>query len=262
MMPELPEVETYKRYIERTSMERIITKAEVKNPVIVRPLKGKDIVATVTGSEFLSARRHGKQLFLELSRGKWLTWHFGMTGEPVFFEQLSDEPPYDRFLFTFEHGYLGFEDPRMLGRIGVVGSPEEFIRRKRLGPDALSIRESEFVDKFGKAKGAAKSALMDQHKLAGVGNIYSDEILFQCRMDPRTDLSSVEEPDLRCLHKAMRKVLLKSVEVGTDFKKLPKTYLLHYRKKGSVCPKCGGTMETLTLNGRTSYFCPACQRRP
>lgn len=242
-------------------MERIITAAEVKNPVIVRPAKAKDIVSAVEGSEFLTAHRHGKQLFLELSRGGWLTWHFGMTGEPVFFDRLADEPPYDRFLFTFEHGYLAFDDPRMLGRIGVISSPDEFIKRKRLGPDALSVKESRFIEIFGKAKGAAKTALMDQRKLAGVGNIYSDEILFQCRMDPRAELSSLEESDLRCLHKAMRKVLLKSVEVGTDFKKLPQTYLLHYRRRGSECPLCGGIMETLTMNGRTAYYCPSCQRR-
>lgn len=261
-MPELPEVETFKRYIERTSMERVITKAEVKNPVIVRPAAPEDIEAAAVGSEIVSVRRHGKQLFLELSRGGWLTWHFGMTGEPVFFEDLADEPRFDRFLFTFEHGYLAFSDPRMLGRLGTAASVDEFIGRKRLGPDALSIGEREFVETFERSQGAAKTALMDQHKIAGVGNIYSDEILFQCRLDPRSDLSSLGQGDLKCLYRAMRRVLLKSVEVGTDFSRLPSTYLLHYRSKGSRCPKCGGTMGTMALNGRTAYYCPACQRLP
>lgn len=261
-MPELPEVETFKRYIERTSLERPIARAEVKNRIIVKGADPHEIIRAVEGSEFLSARRHGKQLFLELSRGKWLTWHFGMTGEPVYFERREEEPRFDRFLFVFEHGFLAFDDPRMLGRIGVVEEPEELIMRKRLGPDALAITEGEFVASFSAARGAAKSALMDQHRLAGVGNIYADEVLFQCRLDPRADLRSLDDSDLRCLHRAMRRVLRKSIEVGTDFSRLPRTYLLHYRKKGARCPKCGGTMDTMTLGGRTAYFCPACQHDP
>jgi len=258
-MPELPEVETFKRYIERTSLGRRVVKAEVKNAVVVRGADASAIVAAVEGSELRSALRHGKQLFLELSRGGWLTWHFGMTGEPVFFERPEDEPRFDRFLLTFEQGFLAFNDPRMLGRIGLVSSPNELIERKRLGPDALSITEADFVRAFSAARGSTKAALMDQHRLAGVGNIYADEVLFQCRLDPRAEVRSLSDAELRCMHRTMRRVLRKSIEVGTDFDRLPRTYLLHYRRRGAPCPKCGGTMETVTVGGRTSYFCPACQ---
>lgn len=260
-MPELPEVETFKRYIERTSLEKVVVKAEVKNPVVVRPARPEDVVRAVEGSEFLSVRRHGKQLFLELGQGGWMTWHFGMTGEPVFFDRPSEEPRFDRFLLTFEHGRLAFDDPCMLGRIGVTPSPEEFIERKRLGEDALSVAEKRFVDLMERSRGSVKNALMDQHKIAGVGNIYADEVLFQCRIDPRAEVSSLDNADLKCMHRSMKRVLRRSIEVGTDFAQLPKTYLLHYRRKGAPCPKCGGVMDTVTLGGRTSYFCPSCQGR-
>jgi len=143
--------------------------------------------------------------------------------------------------------------------IGLASTPDDLIARKRLGPDALSVSEGRFIEIFGRAKGAAKTALMDQHKLAGVGNIYSDEILFQCRLDPRCDVRALAEDDLRCMHQSMRRVLKKSIEVGADFSRLPRNYLLHYRRLGAPCPRCGGAMERQSMNGRSAYFCPACQ---
>jgi formamidopyrimidine-DNA glycosylase len=190
-----------------------------------------------------------------------MTWHFGMTGEPVFFDDLSDEPRFDRFLFTFEHGYLAFEDPRMLGRIGLTSSPKEYARAKGLGPDAMAVSRKEFLSIIGRSRGAIKPALLDQGKIAGIGNIYSDEMLFQARIDPRADISMLDEGDLANLHRVMRRVFRLSIDRGTDFSSFPDTYLLHYRRKGAPCPRCGGTMETITLGGRTAYYCPACQRR-
>lgn len=258
-MPELPEVETFRRYIERTSLERPIAKVEVKNLLIIRPMEAEAFVATVEGSKFLSTFRHGKQLFLEMGRGGWLTWHFGMTGEPVYFDGMYDEPRYDRLLFTFERGHLAFEDPRMLGRIGLTPSPEVFITERRLGPDALTVSRREFVQIMGRSRGPIKMVMMDQHKLAGVGNLYSDEALFQSRIDPRTPASSLGTGRLESLHGNVRKVLFRSVRVGGDLSRLPRSYLLRHRAKGESCPSCGGEVASIALGGRTSYLCPRCQ---
>lgn len=259
-MPELPEVETFRRYVESTSMRRPIVKIDVKHPLIVRPLQAREVITAGEGSAFISSYRHGKNLFLELSRGGWLTWHFGMTGEPVFFERMSDEPRYDRLLFTFENGHLAFSDPRMLGRIGLTASPDEYITKKRLGPDVLMLSKVDFVRILERSKGAAKNVLMDQHKMAGVGNLYSDEALFQSGIDPRAPVQSLERAEMELIYHNVRKVLRRSIERKGDLSKLPRTYLLRYRSRGGLCPNCGGNLLSMPLGGRTSYYCPRCQR--
>ncbi|NLT38717.1 MAG: Fpg/Nei family DNA glycosylase [Methanomassiliicoccus sp.] len=259
-MPELPEVETFRRYIDRTSMCRLIAKIEVKHPLIIRPLQAEEVITAGEGSAFLSSYRHGKNLFLELSRGGWLTWHFGMTGEPVFFKRMNDEPRYDRLLFTFENGYLAFSDPRMLGRIGLTSSPDEYVRKKGLGPDVLMLTRKDFVKILERSKGAAKNVLMDQHKMAGVGNLYSDEALFQSGIDPRAPVQFLERADMERLYHNVRKVLRRSIERKGDLSKLPRTYLLRHRFRGGLCPNCGGDLLSMTLGGRTSFYCPRCQR--
>ncbi len=258
-MPELPEVETFRRYIDRTSMGRTIERAEVKNPIIVRPFSAAEVVAAVQGSSFISSHRHGKNLFLELSGGGWLTWHFGMTGEPLFFVRAEDDPRYDRFLLTFPEGHLAFNDPRMLGRIGITTSPEEYIMRKQLGPDVLTLTRSEFVRTMERSRGPAKTVLMDQHKMAGVGNLYSDEALFQSHIDPRTPVQNLSEGDLDHIYLNVRRVLRRSIENGGDLSLLPRTYLLRHRSRDGRCPRCGGTFASFALGGRTSYCCPRCQ---
>ncbi len=259
-MPELPEVETFKRYIEAGSLRRPVTRVEVRNRTVLA-VDPEMLQRRAEGAMFLSVRRHGKQLFLELSSGGWLTWHFGMTGEPVLFDG-ENGPRFPRVVFRFPDGALAFDDPRMLGRIGWTATIEEFVLLKKLGPDALSISKREFVERFGRARGAIKPALMDQHRMAGIGNIYADEVLYQSRLDPRTDATELSTEDLEAMYRNMRRVLRLSIDRGTEFSRFPRTYLLHHRRKGASCPYCGGTVDTLTLGGRTAYYCPACQNGP
>lgn len=260
-MPELPEVETFRRYIERTSLHRTVREVVVNNRTVLGKTTADELKRAVEGSSFGSAQRHGKQLFLELGEGEFLTWHFGMTGEPVFYDDGESAPRFDRVDFAFEKGHLGFDDPRMLGRIGLTSSVEEFVKAKKLGPDALLIRKKDFVERFEAARGAVKAALMDQHKLAGIGNIYSDEALFQSRIDPRTDVRKLDRKDLELIHHNIGKVLKASMDVGAELDKLPDDFLLRYREKGAACPNCGGSMSTVTIGGRTAYLCRACQER-
>lgn len=254
-------METFRRYIERTSLRRAVREVDVRNRTVLGKLPVEELKKAVEGSAFASARRHGKQLFLELSGGGFLTWHFGMTGEPVFYEDGEDAPRFERAVFVFEHGRLAFDDPRMLGRIGLTGSIEDFVKDKRLGPDALTISRKDFVKRFEGARGTVKPALMDQRKLAGVGNIYSDEVLFQSRIDPRTDVRKLDRKDLELVHRSMMKVLKVAVEKKADYGQFPDDFLLHRREKGAACPGCGGTVSTIAIGGRTAYLCRACQER-
>lgn len=252
-------METFRRYIERTSLAMVVRRVEVSNAVVLGHTAQKDLREAVEGSSFRSVHRLGKHLLVELSKGGWLTLHFGMTGEPVFFSDLP--PRFARVTFFFQEGALAFADPRMLGRVGLAPTVDEFVRRKGLGPDALAISKKDFLARFGKTRGAIKPALMDQHKLAGIGNLYADEVLFQSRLDPRTEASRLGRPELETLYRNMRRVLRRSIADGTDFSKLPPTYLLSHRRKGAPCPGCGGKTDIITLGGRTTYFCPLCQTR-
>jgi formamidopyrimidine-DNA glycosylase len=107
----------------------------------------------------------------------------------------------------------------------------------------------------------AKAVLMDQKVIAGIGNVYSDEILFQARVNPKSRVDAMGEDLLRILFDAMRNVLRTAIDHGADPDRLPRDFLIHQRHAGGVCPVCGGKVRKETIAGRPSYFCPNCQRR-
>jgi formamidopyrimidine-DNA glycosylase len=136
----------------------------------------------LTGQSFETTRRHGKYLFVGLDDGNWLVLHFGMTGNLTYFKDPADDPAYDRLLITFANGYhLAYESQRKLGEVEVVAGVEAFVEEKGLGPDVFvpEFDLATFKEKLSGRRGMIKSALMDQQLMAGIGNVYSDEILFQ-----------------------------------------------------------------------------------
>jgi formamidopyrimidine-DNA glycosylase len=110
-------------------------------------------------------------------------------------------------------------------------------------------------------KGSIKAALMDQQLIAGIGNIYSDEIFFQARLDPRADARSLDAEELGALHRAMRRVLATAIAAGAQPDAMPDGWLINRRQKGAACPRCEGTVQPLRIAGRTAWFCPRCQSR-
>lgn len=258
-MPELPEVETFCRYIESTAMHQTILELEIRNALVIKGTSEEALHRAVIGSQFEESARHGKHLLLRLSHGGWLTWHFGMTGEPVYARREEEEPRYVRLRFAFADSDLFFVDPRMLGLIGLTGSVEEFVRLKGLGPDALAVSRRAFREIIGSSRGAIKASLMDQHKLAGLGNIYTDEVLFRSHLDPRTDCRRLSPSDVDTLYQNTRRVLRMAISRHAEYEDYPDTSLLRSRRRGAPCPLCGGTVATVSVGGRTSYYCPACQ---
>jgi len=256
-MPELPEVEMFRQYIEKTSLWQTIIKMEIRNDIIVREVEQKILKEAVEGSEFTSVLRYGKWLYLQLSKGGWLIWHFGMTGRPISLNK-SREERFTRALFLFRCGSLAFVDPRMLGHLDIVSSPDVHIKEKKLGPDALDISYEIFMNTFQNSRGNVKAALMNQHKVAGIGNLYSDEILFQCQVNPNDKACSLSNHELECIFHTMRRVLQQSIAVETNFDLLPNSYLLRNRSRKGVCPRCNTPLQTDTIGGRTSYFCAKC----
>jgi formamidopyrimidine-DNA glycosylase len=266
-VPELPDVENYGRYFKRHALKKPITGVAVGDKRALDHISERSLQDRLIGARFVSTRRHGKQLFARTSNGGWLTMHFGMTGQLAYFKDREDEPQYDRVRFDFgKSGHLGYIDPRLFGRVGFVDDPNAFIRQHHLGPDALDAKLT--FQRFKEALaggGGLKAALMDQSRIAGIGNVFADEILFQVRLHPLTPVERLTPAQLKALFATMRKVLKTAIAAGAGaegyWERLPRTYLLRQRHKGGVCPRGHGPLSIMKAAGRTTYFCGQCQKR-
>lgn len=265
-MPELPDVELFKRYLDARALHQTIADVVVDDARVLDAVSPKALAVRLRGRHFLSSRRHGKHLFVELDRSGWLTLHFGMTGALAYFESMADEPRYDRVRFDFETGaHLAYTSMRMLGRVGLTDDADAFITREGLGLDALDehLTVAAFTEALGKGRRSVKTALMDQTAIAGIGNIYSDEILFQAGLHPSTPVRALTTADVARLSEESRKVLETAVRLGAGSEqfldRLPAGYLLPNRKEVAICPRCGDEIRTLKVSGRTAYYCTTCQ---
>ncbi len=268
-MPELPEVENYRRYLNATALHKEIQNVEIGSAKILRGISGRALKRNLRGRRMERSRRHGKHLLVALDDGMWLTLHFGMTGRLTYFQSLVDDPEHDRLRLDFDNGYhLAFDNQRLLGRVGLVPDADAFIAAEQLGPDAMdsNVDREAFLKLMRGRKGYIKTALVDQSLLAGIGNIYSDEILFKARLHPKHLVQDLTDKELSSLYRTIRKVLEVAIDRGAGSEelvdRLPATYLLPNRKKGERCPRCGSTIRTLRVVGRTAYYCPRCQPNP
>jgi formamidopyrimidine-DNA glycosylase len=262
-MPELPDVEVFRHIVEAGALHKLIVRVEIAAPRLLRGVKPRVLEERLRGSKFAATRRHGKLLFLKINRGGWLLLHFGMTGYPIIGENEWQPSDHARLRIYFAKSQpLTYFDPRKLGRIGFVDDVDAFIRSRNLGPDALMVGPDVFRERLQVKKAAAKAAFMDQHVLAGVGNVYADEILFQSAVSPLARLSRASNRTWDRLYRATREVLHRAINVGADPARLPRTYLLRQRKRDGRCPRCHAQLQTMKIGGRTTYYCPREQKNP
>lgn len=260
-MPELPEVESFGRYLKKTSLNKKIKEVEINSPEILQNIDVNDLKDNLEGSRFVNTKRHGKYLFVLLDNDLWLILHFGMTGSFKYFKSHDEKPLYDRILFNFEDSsYLAFDDPRKFGKIHLTLKIEDFVKEKRLGPDALNINLKTFKKLYNKRRGASKSALMNQHVMAGVGNIYSDEILYQARIHPKTPFYTLDGAKITEIFNIMKEVLNTAINRQIHGQKLPDSFLIPHRIKDGKCPNSDTKLKTIKIAGRTSYYCPENQK--
>jgi formamidopyrimidine-DNA glycosylase len=262
-VPELPDVETFKRYVDSTSLHHRIKKVEVDAPRMLKGISARALRTALEGNEFSETVRHGKYLLVHLKGGPWLVLHFGMTGMLAYAREPAAIPKHTRLVIHFANGYrLAGIWQRRLGRIDLADDPASFREAQRLGPDVLgpAIDLKTFKRVLHGHRGTIKAALMDQSLLAGIGNIYSDEILFQSGVRPDIKVSELSDARMSLLNRALRHVLRTAITRQADADRLPKTWLLPRRYKGAKCPRCGRSLEHMCSSGRTAYFCPQCQR--
>ena len=261
-MPELPDLEVFKRYVDSTSLHQDIEKIEVKNGKVLGGVSAGGLQGGLEGRKFESTRRHGKHLFVELDDGGWLLLHFGMTGGLKYYRDAGLEPKHARVLFYFTNGYhLALDDQRLFGKVDLIGDPDDFIEEKELGLDPVDLDFPAFRERLAGRRGEIKATLMNQRVFAGIGNIYSDEILFQVRLHPRTSVAWLDGDALHYLHQQTRRVLRAAIEHGAYPGDLPESFLLPHRREGADCPRSNGKIQKTKAAGRTAYYCPACQPR-
>lgn len=261
-MPELPEVETFKRYLNRTSLNQRITGVEVRDAYVLQGVSARELARRLKGRRFESSHRHGKHLFVQAGDDFWLRLHFGMTGWLQCLKRDEQRPKTARVLFKFANNrQLAFDDQRKFGEIELIKDVNEFLQRRGIGSDALDVALSEFKTILRTHRGALKAILLNQRLIAGIGNLYADEILFHSRMHPATDATRLNNENLSRLFRATRYVLEKAISLKTDFNRLPKSWLLTHRGKRGKCPRCGRALKSTTIGGRTSWFCAHCQKR-
>jgi formamidopyrimidine-DNA glycosylase len=256
-MPELPDVETFRRYFDATSLHQEIEGVQVKESTLLAGVTQPTLEHALLGNQFQSSERVGKYLFGRLNQGDWLVFHFGMTGSFQYFKDPAAEPDHTGILIRFTNGYhLAYIDVRKFGMITLAKSIDSFISEKKLGPDALTISFEQFRELLKGRHSSVKSILMNQSIVSGIGNIYSDEILFQAGIRPEKRVDSLKDEMVHTLYTTIRDVLETAIEAGAATEKLPKTYLIPHRERGGICPRCGRPLFTTKVSGRTTYFCP------
>lgn len=261
-MPELPDVEIQRQLVESTALGRRIETVEVRDEYLVKGVEPDELRGRLEGDAFRRARRHGKYLFVETKGGTWVLFHFGMSGFLRYYEDPEGEPEYPKVVWLFEDdGALAFDCRRKLGVVRLVDGPEAFAREKGLGPDALSdaLDRQAFREAMIGRRGMVKTALMNQEILAGIGNEFSDEILFQMELHPRTKVSDLGEGRVDRLYDTLRHTLKAAIQARMDPEQLPGRFLLPRRDEEAACPRCGAGVRRIEVSGRGSYFCPACQ---
>lgn len=260
-MPELPENEDQRRLMERECLNRTISAVDLGNDTSWITLPDAADRKRLVGHRFTQARRHGKNLFLGSASRPWLAVHLGMTGRLVVVDRGDELPRHTRLVLTFNGGRrLAFRDLRKLGKVRVIDDPDAFIAEQGLGPDALAIGKADFAARIGRGQGPIKAALMDQHKLAGLGNLWSDEMLFRTGILPTRPSEGCDEKELAALHKAMPAILLAVIACEAGNADLPQSWLVHHRTKDGRCPRCQVPLHATRVGGRTAYYCPQHQR--
>ena len=257
-MPELPEISLYRNYFDETSLHKKITKIEFLHTGALQAPK-EDFEEVLKDASFEKSERLGKYLLVKTNKGPWVIFHFGMTGKFEYF-QNQEMPKYTRILFSFEDGYkLAYRCRRKLGKLFLAETAEEFKKEHELGDDALDLSEKEFLELLEGKTGSIKGVLTDQHVLAGIGNVYSDEMLYQCEVHPKTRTNQIAEEKKKQLYQKMKDVLELAIDVGGERSEFPEDYLISHRKEGEDCPKCKGKVKKISVSGRSTYFCPSCQ---
>jgi len=274
-MPELPEVETIRRQLAPHLEGLTILEAAILDARWTRPVAPREVQAQLGGRLVERIGRSGKYLVWGLSGDLHLLVHLRMTGALLFDPPV--EPPHTRVRFELDAGHrLLYVDPRRFGTGHVLrgaGARDDYLRA-RLGIEPLTPEfTAAHLSAMARGRRApVKSFVLDQQRIAGVGNIYADEALFRARIHPLRAAGALSRPQLEALRQAIEAALQAGIEAKgatiDDFRHVDGArgsfqdrFLVH-RREGQPCPRCGTTIRKLTVGGRGTYVCERCQPKP
>ena len=267
-MPELPEVETARAVIAQAALDRAIADVDDGDTYECRPHKPGEIRAALLGRHLAAVHRRGKSLWCDTSgigsddpAGPALGIHLGMSGKIVITDRQGNEieggdywergrrlgdHKYTRFSLTFaDGGSLLLIDPRRLGRVRLDPPVEA------LGPDALQITPKQFRAAFSKGTAPVKARMLDQHAIAGIGNLLADQMLWQAKINPARPVGELTSAEVTRLLRAVRSTLENAVTGGG----VHVLRIVEFRAPGARCPRCGAPMVHGTVGGRTTWWC-------
>jgi formamidopyrimidine-DNA glycosylase len=268
-MPELPDIEIFRHLVERDCIGLTISTIDVVDTACLVATTPASMTRRLKRHMLDGATRHGKVLLLGFGEAGVLAMHFGPAGSLRVVAEDAALPPYVRLCMDLSGGSrIAFVDRRRIGRIQLAASLEASVAESELGPDALdpAFDATALARRLAGTRTPVKLALIDQSRLAGIGNTYSDEILFQARLHPARPASSLEASETRSLMQSIRHVLRTAIACDptqADFReRLPRSFLLPQRQPGGHCPRDDTPLERMTLGGRTATFCWKCQASP
>lgn len=269
-MPELPEVETIKRGLDHFVVGHTIQRVSVLSE---RNFIGD--VQNIIGATITAVERKGKGLLLHLDNGYTLAAHVKMTGQFVYRETLFDHPhQHTRIIFSLDKGaYLFYNDIRKFGWVWVVKTDkiQKIAFFKTLGPDPLTELSLEEFSRILKGSTTPiKTFLLDQKKIAGIGNIYANEALFMAGIHPQRKAGSLTPHEAKSLLHHIQEVLKKSIALGgaseVNFRNVEggkgqyQNHAVVYAREGQQCFVCKGIISRSKINGRSAFFCAFCQK--
>jgi formamidopyrimidine-DNA glycosylase len=279
-MPELPEVEAVVRTLRPLVQGRGIRCVHVFHPIATKPQAASHVTRQAQGRRIRMVDRKGKYVLLVLDRGL-LTMHFRLDGQLLWFSNdkelmkranQSEIAVHVDVAFELDRGVLGFADRRHFGRVHVWESADACPGLRVMGIDALSrdFTSSRFTELLSASKRPLKDFLLDQARVAGIGNIYSCESLWHARLDPRRRANTLNPGEARRLHKAIVSVLARALECclhpAPDFRDPEwwfqglENILRAYGREGKPCRRCGEPIRRIAQGGRSTYCCGRCQK--
>jgi formamidopyrimidine-DNA glycosylase len=266
-MPELPDVEVIREYLDAHVIGQTIVAADYVGPIVMRNLLGGDTAAALAGRRFDWARRRGKFLRLGLDDGHELLINFMLAGRLVLCPPDTKRGARTYLVLALSGGQsLRYTDQASMGKIYLTDDPAKAPTYGELGPDALdsAVTLDVFRQRLRRHPGEIKGTLLNQQFVAGIGNAYADEILFEARIYPFLRRSELEPDDIARLHAAIGKVLYHAIAVlrqcmGDDIPDEIRDFLQVHRKGGEPCPRCGAAISQVAANKRITNFCRTCQ---
>jgi len=276
-MPELPEVETVVRGLRAVLPGRRILNVRLGKTDFIEDPAALEL--QLPGSRVSGVRRHGKFIVvnLESANGRAhesaLLIHLGMTGQLVTCPPETRIPPHTHVFFALDDGReLRYTDIRRFGQMRMLANGEHEGVLGGLGLDPLEASEGDFRARIRARSAHIKALLLDQRVLRGMGNIYTDESLWRARIHPRRLGAKLSDNELRKLYRAMQQILNEAIRLGgssiSDYVGAdgqPGEFQIRHRaygREGKRCSRCGKTIQRIIVAGRSSYFCPVCQRAP